>query len=259
MQPGCTQGTQNNSFDRQNGRQAGTLVRWTDWHIQPKLQYDRVRGKRRNQMHNKIRTIVPGRGLGLHELTNASTQCDSFRFQLAFAKEQTENILSNLDELVENTKNKAPLRAYDFCLDRVTDPELTHEEDKWERAVYKKWGPAGSGEFVSVCKRIQTYQYPLQEHGKVNKCWGAIDLLGIGTNFLPIPNNLKKRRSRESSLRMLVEVAAYGFAICKVWLKLKDQGRARRAFSAISGDLGQDYFGVRRAGRILVSFPWVVV
>jgi hypothetical protein len=52
--------------------------------------------------------------------------------------------------------------------------------------------------------------------------WGAIDLLSIGTNFLPVPNELKKRRSRESPLRMLVEVAAYGFAISKVWPKVKD-------------------------------------
>jgi hypothetical protein len=37
-----------------------------------------------------------------------------------------------------------------------------------------------------------------------------------------VPNELKKRRAAESPLRMLVEVAAYGFAIRKVWPKLRD-------------------------------------
>jgi hypothetical protein len=109
----------------------------------------------------------------------------------------------------------------DFCLDRVTDPKLTHEEDKWERAMYRKWGPESSGEYVSICKHIQTYQYPLQASFK-EKRWGKVDLLGIGTDYLPVPNELKKRKTNESPLRMLVEVAAYGFAIRKVWPNLKD-------------------------------------
>jgi hypothetical protein len=183
------------------------------------------------EMQDKIRTIDPRQNLGLHELANSGGERDSFRFQLAAAKEQTENILSNLDNLVENTRDKAPSRTKDFCLDRVTDPDLTDEEDKWERAMYKKWGPKGSGEFVPFCKRIQTYQYPLREHGKENRRWGAIDLLGIGTDFLPVPIELKKREADDSPLRMLVEVAAYGFAISKVWPNLKDYwGEAVRRF-----------------------------
>ena len=177
-------------------------------------------------MPSEVRKIDPNHRLGLHELAKSGEGCSrpdgSFRFQLKFAKEQTEDILLNLDNLVKNTIDKAPVRSKDFCLDRVTDPELTHEEDKWERAMYKKWGPAGSGEFVSICKRIQTYQYPLQEHGKENRSWGEIDLLGIGTDFLPVPIELKKREAAESPLRMLVEVAAYGFAIRKAWPSLKD-------------------------------------
>jgi hypothetical protein len=88
--------------------------------------------------------------------------------------------------------------------------------------MYEKWGPhKGPGEYVPICKRIQTYQYPLQASRK-DRCWGKIDLLGIGADFLPVPNELKKRKTNESPLRMLVKVAAYGFAIQKVWPKLKD-------------------------------------
>jgi hypothetical protein len=155
--------------------------------------------------------------LGLHQLGNP----DSFRFQLRYAEQQIEDILGNLDNLVSNTKNSAPKREVDFRLERVTDPKLTHEEDKWERAIYKKWGPAGSGEFVSVCKRIQAYQIPLR-NSLDDKSWGYVDLLGIGRDFMPVPIELKKRRTNESPLRMLAEVAAYGFAIREVWPKLRD-------------------------------------
>jgi hypothetical protein len=158
---------------------------------------------------------------GLHELSNSGPGRGSFSFQLAFAKQQTEDILWNLDSLVKNTIDKAPERKKGFCLDFRTGPPLKHEEDKWERAMYRKWGPKGSGEYVPVCKGIQAYQYPLQASFK-DKCWGKIDLLGIGKDFLPVPNELKKRKTNESPLRMLVEVAAYGFAIRKVWPNLKD-------------------------------------
>lgn len=172
-------------------------------------------------MSSEVRKIDPNLHLGLHELASTGEKRDSFRFQLAFAKEQTEDILRNLENLIENTRCKAPVRTKDFCLTRRTNPKLTHEEDKWERAMYEKWGPLkGSGEYVPTCKRIQTYQYPLQASRK-DRCWGKIDLLGIGPDFLPVPNELKKRKTNESPLRMLVEVAAYGFAIRKVWPNLR--------------------------------------
>jgi hypothetical protein len=169
-------------------------------------------------MRGEVRKIDPK---GLHELANSGPRRGSFSFQLAFAKQQAEDILRNLDKLVENTIDKAPDRKKGFCLDFRTGPPLKHEEDKWERAMYRKWGPKGSGEYVPICKRIQAYQYPLQASLK-DRCWGKIDLLGIGKDFLPVPNELKKRKTNESPLRMLVEVAAYGFAIRKVWPSLKD-------------------------------------
>jgi len=185
--------------------------------------------RRQTEMHRKVSKIDPKLGLGLHELANSGKgRCrpDSlFSFQLEFAKTQAKDILDNLGNLVENTIKKAPVRPKekDFKLCRRSDPtrKLTREEDKWERAIHEKWGPEGSGEFVSVCKRIQTYQYPLQASLK-DRCWGDIDLLGIGADFLPVPNELKGRGSGDSPLRMLLEVAAYGFAIREVWPKLKD-------------------------------------
>lgn len=116
---------------------------------------------------------------------------------------------------------KAPMRTKDFCLDRMTYRTLTHEEDKWERAIYNQWSVRSAEEYIPACRHIQAYQYPLQASYK-DKCWGKIDLLGIGEDFLPVPNELKKRKTNESPLRMLVEVAAYGFSILKVWPNLLD-------------------------------------
>jgi hypothetical protein len=136
-------------------------------------------------MPSRVCKIDPKLNLGLHELANRGEGRDSYSFQLAFAKEQAEDILKNLENLVDNTNSKAPMRTKDFCLDRLTDPELSHEEDKWERAMYKRWGPKSEEEYVPVCKHIQTYQYPLQ-NTRIDRCWGKIDLLGVGADFLPV-------------------------------------------------------------------------
>src|ERR1700722_15281986 len=133
------------------------------------------------KMRNKVRTIDPSLHLGLHELAKPAEGRGSFSFQLAYAEQQASDILKNIESLVQDTIDKAPERKKDFCLKRITNSPLTHEEDKWERAMYRKWGPSGSGEFVSVCKRLQTYQYPLQASFK-DRCWGKIDLVGIGTD-----------------------------------------------------------------------------
>jgi hypothetical protein len=148
-------------------------------------------------MPSRLRKIDRSRGMGLHELGNAGTDRDAFRFQLKYAKEQIEDILWSLDDLVKNTIDKAPERKKDFCLDRVTNVPITHEEDKWERAMYNRWGPQGSGPYLPICHRIQAYQFPLQASRK-DKSWGKVDLLGIGSNFLPVPNELKKQKTTES-------------------------------------------------------------
>ena len=190
--------------------------------------------RRQTKMQRKVSKIDPKLNLGLHELANSEAE-SSFRFQLRYAKQQIKDILDNLDNLVENTIKKSPVRPKQkgFKLCRRSDPtrKLTREEDRWERAIHEKWGPEGSGEFVSVCKRIQTYQTPLRNSKKYDKCWGSIDLLGIGKNWRPVPIELKKAVTYDSPLKMVVEVAAYGFAIIEAWPNLKDEWvKASRRF-----------------------------
>jgi hypothetical protein len=89
----------------------------------------------------EVRKIDPDLHLGLHELSNPGEGRGSFSFQLAFAKEQAEDILRNLDNFVKNTKCRAPMRTKDFCL------------------VHNKW------------ESILTHQakFPLWEH-QLNRC-----------------------------------------------------------------------------------------
>ena len=189
-------------------------------------------------MARNIRKIDPNLNMGMHELANTRDGPDSFSFQLTYSKDQIEDSLANLDNLVKNTILKAPIRTKkDFCLlARPNLPkQLTHEEDKWERKMHEKWGPQASSDanYVDICPRIQTYQYPLRDSLKKDVGWGEIDLLGIGPDFLPVPNELKQRKSDESPLRMLVQVAAYGFALKKVWPNLKSHWA--KAVSSLKG------------------------
>ena len=60
-------------------------------------------------MPSDVRKIDPNLNLGLHELANSGEEHGSFSFQLQFAKQQIEDILSNFDDLVRNTVEKAPV------------------------------------------------------------------------------------------------------------------------------------------------------
>lgn len=112
-------------------------------------------------MQSGIRKVDPN--LGLHELASSGGGLDSFRFQLEFAKQQIEDILLNLDDLVRNTIDKAPVRKKDFRLRRKTHPPLRHEEAQWERAMWGKWGPVfGVNYFYRSAATISPYRRQLR-------------------------------------------------------------------------------------------------
>jgi len=138
--------------------------------------------------------------------------------------EQCEEILQHFDSLAKNTYSATPRRDGGYRLHRGPGGRLPAlEESKWEEAMYRRWsGSSGLGAsiYLPVCPYIQTYQFPLKDSHE-DKSWGKIDLLGISPEFLPVPNELKKRASTDSPLRMLIEVAAYGFALHSVWPLLR--------------------------------------
>jgi hypothetical protein len=104
-----------------------------------------------------------------------------------------------LGEIIEATEAPVSIEQQPnrVLANSLTNVPIAHEEDKWERAMYNRWGPQGSGPYLPICHRIQAYQFPLQASRK-DKSWGKVDLLGIGSNFLPVPNELKKQKTTES-------------------------------------------------------------
>src|SRR5713226_5474778 len=154
----------------------------------------------------EVRKIAPN--LELHELGNSR----DFRFQLRFAKEQAEDILLNLDNLprIQLTRSRCG-RGTSAWIVRRTLCSLTRKINGNGQSTGSGVPKALANTFQSA-RAFRRIKYPLYASQKKEK-WGAIDLLGIGMDFLPVPNELKKREPVESPLRMLVEVAAYGFAI----------------------------------------------
>jgi hypothetical protein len=89
--------------------------------------------------------------------------------------------------------------------------------------MYRRWSKTRSlaaSVYLPVCPCLQTYQFPLKRK-QSDDSWGKIDLLGVSPDLLPVPNELKMRTSSDSPLRMLIEVAAYGFALRAAWPELR--------------------------------------
>ena len=63
------------------------------------------------------------------------------------------------------------------------------------------------------------YQMPLAQHEnpEVSENWGAVDLVGYNSSHYPVLIELKAPTSKESPLLAVMEVAAYGVAVLKIW------------------------------------------
>jgi hypothetical protein len=53
--------------------------------------------------------------------------------------------------------------------------------------------------------------------------WGEIDLLGLAEDGLPIVIELKRGKSEEPPVRLLVQAAAYGIALQRAWWFLREE------------------------------------
>jgi hypothetical protein len=153
------------------------------------------------------------RGLGFHEMPD--------RFQLKYVQEQSDELLDHLDESIRLTEKAVPIRAGGFKLDRTDGgrPSGKREEAVWERAIWSQCGPSsdqGKGAFLpGVCLFVRSFQVPLKSRRA--DPWGKIDLLGVAPDFLPVVIELKRGGALDTPLRVLVEAAAYGVALRKLW------------------------------------------
>jgi hypothetical protein len=168
-------------------------------------------------------------GTGFHTLIGKA-------YQLSYMRQWCEYVLDNLELLIENTRGAAPPRADDFCLSRDYPGTVPRKpEAMWERAMWRRWGPHGDGRpFLPICPHLQTYQYPLKLVEGDAK-WGEIDLLGVGPDYRPVVVELKAPKSKDTVLRMLVEMVAYGVALRKAWPNLSEP-HWREAMRRWTGD-----------------------
>jgi hypothetical protein len=128
-----------------------------------------------------------------------------------------------LEALIENSKKQAKPRSGGYKLlrkngDMTKAPAL--EENRLERAIWVRWRPHKANEnvpkFLHVAPKVLMYQVPLFAK-RDREGWGAIDLLGIGRDQLPVIIELKAERSAESPLGMLLQAARYAIALRKFW------------------------------------------
>jgi hypothetical protein len=156
---------------------------------------------------------------------------------LSTVPERCEAILGRLERLIACTRDAAPRRLSDYRLRRSSPgPAPYHEESQWERSMWTKWGPDGCGAFLPNCVRLQTYQFPLKRH-REDRLWGKVDLLGVSPERLPVVVELKRRRTTDTILRMLLEMTAYGIALQELWSAPQSDNTFKRDWELVSKEL----------------------
>jgi len=124
------------------------------------------------------------------------------------------------------TWDAAPQREKDghavdlFCLERPHSVmnRKTTEENRYEIALHNQ---CSAGEVGEKCNGLPfqwvvNRQIPLKQKRK-DPGWGKIDLLGLGSDYYPVPIELKVRPKSEPLLRAICEVTAYAVALRKNW------------------------------------------
>jgi len=199
--------------------------------------------------------------LGLHGLGQDNP------FQWSYLTKQCQEVVRHLDRLIEVSWDKVPMRQGGFDLNvdpkakvpwkpgvndltphdraKLMDPSMRERILEYKILQYgkdKKKSPVPV--LDGVCNKIQSYQVPLcRERAPkgTNYGWKAIDLLGSTVYSLPLIVELKcdnvkdVKRTNETPLRMIVEAAAYGVALRKMWeaqkSPFKEEWRKERYFA----------------------------
>jgi|GEM_PF-905625 len=146
------------------------------------------------------------------------------KMQLKFTEQHADFITDNLDTLIRNTHDAAPVRkaGHPYALVHKDPHKLTPSvpplEKHWEEAIFRKWQKKGNKNSLGPevpFRKVVSFQVMLRETNK-NRKWGELDLLGATKENIPVAIELKIKPS-EYLLRAIVEVLAYGVAIRKAW------------------------------------------
>jgi hypothetical protein len=176
-------------------------------------------------------------------------------FQLKYLKQQCDDILDCLDDLIRQAREDAPLRESGFRLKRYDrgKPSDPRGEAALERKLWASWTSWKKGDPPFIpdrCLFLQSYQVPLRRTHK-DKSWGEVDLLGVDPDGLPVIIELKRGESKETPLRGIVESLAYAIAVEKIWESKKSHFRDEWE-QAIVPRLGPVSLPARLAKRTIV-------
>lgn len=141
--------------------------------------------------------------------------------QLKYQAKHIDSLISCMNVQMEQTYCAAPLRHQSFQLDRKPRDNSRIEERLLEKAIWATWHYSlhenAPNTFArNCCEYIQSYQVPLQKSRK-DDSWGKIDLVGATAQRTPCVIELKRKKSNETPLRMVVEGVAYAIALRKSW------------------------------------------
>ncbi len=146
-----------------------------------------------------------------------------------YATEQAEFIRQNLEKLIVSTERAAPrrqlgrkkadlYRLWSRNLDeekRLLPTRGGHSEAYLERAAWCRWYEAG-GRVLGSWERLVTFQMPLN-NSLADEGWGKVDILGLSPDGLPVVVELKRAKSKDSLLAVMVQALAYGIALRVNW------------------------------------------
>ena len=168
--------------------------------------------------------------------------------QLQHMDKHAKELISVLNCQLEITYASAPKRVRTYLLDRSErrNPVRQQRERLLEKAIWKQWqsDPFADG----LYHHIQTFQMPLK-HRQSDKGWGKVDLIGVTQEGLPVVLELKREKSDETPLRMLVEGLAYAVCVRRAW----NEGTLRSQWERDVTKLSKGF----TAPKILLEVPVV--
>ena len=187
--------------------------------------------------------------------------------QLGHIQKHCNQWIENFDQLLQVTKNAAPVRKprqatgrYELQRKSNTIIDKTQQERRLEQALWLQWDwkrydQTGRWFIDHVCKYILTYQMPLQDK-RDDRGWGKVDIVGVSKGNLPVVLELKKEVG-DCLLWAMAEALGYAIAVKKTWAdtaKTVDRGLRSEWAAAID-----DPEAEQMLPKSLSSIPIVII
>jgi hypothetical protein len=171
------------------------------------------RSRKKVKLAVELQLMEIDSSLGLHEIPKKA-------MQLTRINNAAEQLEKGLRLFIKNTESKVQERNQ-YVIKREDIGRIspgTGYEIRLERALWQKYHKQdqdGEPNFLPKSPCIIGYSVALfNNRNQAN--WGEIDLMGVSQDGMPIPIELKKDTG-DNILKMIVQVAAYGVAVRRLW------------------------------------------